>query len=171
MVPSNIQTDALANVASLLTELIVTIKGRPATYAEVNYDFSGMWDPGEFHKLQDILLAETVLRRCQKMQLYRSDQELIFVFLTQNKAECLLHSLTEDELSDLNYFIRWLREYTGNTRKGYREEFHSMCQKSGSYKMFFIRLKSIYICTYLHIYICTNKGIVNRAEIYRKRTN
>ena len=126
------QTELKSNIA--VTEPIfkmtdqkpeTSVKGAmPDFLAARAVKFANTWDPDSptGNNTDDV---QNLLINIKKMNIFKSDAILIMSFLSENNKLNLLSVLSENQLNDLDVFLKWLSNYNRTDTNFYKQAFQN----------------------------------------------
>lgn len=111
--------------------------------AGYNLPLKGLWNPDsdDGSSIEEII---SLLRLVKKRRQYRSDESLICAFLAENKLVKYLLRLSEDEKTNLESFILWLRNFKVEDDLGFYHRFMNTKQNNLSFRSFAMELERLY---------------------------
>ena len=143
-IPSLLQTQpvGLSNTAVDNTVYLSQL-GYPGYKGAYQVPLKNLWSPDsdDGHNIDYIV---EILRFCKASKQYRDDRNLILAFLGQNGAMSRISNLSDEQLSDLEVFIKWLNKYNKMDGNYYRTKFKKLQQGSKSFRTFLYDVESCY---------------------------
>jgi len=136
---------------SLLSEKVLGIKAdnKPIPIENLSdqlKEFGKMEKPAEFlvpkwDETEDNGLRIFIdkIKNVKSLKLFAEDKNLIYASLAKSNKEHLYNSLTEDQKTKYDHFIKYLNATFGKTLNGQRQNFHNIRQKVGELETSFIK--------------------------------
>ena len=119
---------------------------------EINYagysgyhfiDLSGCWNP-EAGPEYEYHTAAQLLRLCKSIGQYKGDAITITAFLDKNGSLKYFNDLNDDEKTDLNSFLVWLKKFRRINTAYFERKLNNFKQRSKCFRSYYIDLLSLY---------------------------
>ena len=98
----------------------ISVKGMvPDLLAARAIKFAGTWDPDSAtgNNTNDV---QNLLTNIKRLNIFKSDAILIMTFLSENNKLNLLSVLSQEQLNDLDAFLKWLSNYNRTDTNFYK---------------------------------------------------